>query len=141
MTNVRTEQDVLRRAHAGLTRAYTDLYELLNEIVPPATKPLPADRDVPARSWSQEAITAFTVVKSAYDAVENAQLQLSRLRHERPSNGSERGRRANRLLTLLDSRPSITRDEVKSLLGWDDSVVEEAIHDLAELRSEPAASL
>lgn len=141
MTEVRTEQDILRTAHAGLTRAYTDLYELLNEMVPPATTPLPADRDIPARSWSQEAVTAFTVVKSAYDAVENAQRQLSRIRHERPSNGSVRGRRANRLLTLLDRRPSITRDEVKGLLGWDDNTVDRAIRDLAELRSEPAATI
>ena len=141
MTEVRVGEDMLRRAHAVLTRAYTEMYELLNEIVPPSTMPVPADRDMPARSLSQETITAFTVVKSAYDAVENAQLQLSRLRHERPPNGNERGRRANRLLTLLGSRPAITRNEVKDLLEWDDRAVDEAIHDLAELRSEPAATL
>ncbi len=141
MTEVRTERDILRKAHAVVTRVYGDLYELLDEIVSPATKPLHADRDASAVLLSQETITAFTVVKSAYDAVENAQLQLSRIHLERPPNGSERGRRANKLLTLLEYRPSITRDEVKDLLGWDDNAVDAAIHDLATLRSEPAATL
>ena len=141
MAEARTERDILRKAHAVLTRVYADLYELLGEIVPPATTPLHADRDTPTGPLSQETIATFTVVKPAYDAVESAQLQLSRIRHERPPNGSDRGKRANKLLTLLDYRPSITRDEVKDLLGWDDSTVDEAIHDLAALRSEPAATL
>ena len=53
MAEARTERDILRKAHAVLTRVYADLYELLGEIVPPATKPLHADRDTPTGPLSQ----------------------------------------------------------------------------------------
>ena len=130
--------EIQRKAHEVLTRAYTDLYELLTEMNPPATTPLPPNRDIPARVWSDESLAMFTTVKTAYDAVEKAQLQLSRLRTEQ---ASERGEHANVLLAFLEYNPAITRDEIKDRLGWDDDTVDGAIRDIAALRSEPAAVL
>ena len=59
------------RVYKHLTRISVELYELLNQINPPALDPLPAGRDIPA-TLDETTLRMFSGVKAAYDAVETA---------------------------------------------------------------------
>ena len=111
-----------------LTRISVELFELLNQINPPALDPLPAGRDIPA-ALDEATPRVFSAVKAAYDAVETARKAIL------PASNADRVNRTYVLRAILHSRPEITRREVQQLLGWDDATLEQTLGDLEQVAS------
>ena len=57
---------------------------------------------------------------------------------DRPTNGSDRGKRVFVLMAVMEARPTITREEIKSVLGWDGETLNEALRDLRLIAQESA---
>ncbi len=110
-----------------LTRIGGELYELLNQINPPALDPLPANRDVPATLLDEATPRVFSAVRAAYDAVEAARRAVL------PASNAERVNRTYLLREILHSRPEITRTEVLQLLRWDDEILDQTLGDLEQV--------
>ena len=117
-----------------LTRISVELYELLQQINPPALVPLPAGQDVPANRLDEATPRVFSAVLAAHDAVETARRAIM-------SSNGDRVNRTYILRAILHSQPEITRREVLQLLGWDDATLDETLEDLEQIaRGQIAAS-
>ena len=76
---------------------------------------------------------AVSAADGHYATRKAAMSRTERTSQDRPAEGSERGKRLYVLYALLKTRPKITPQEVKDLLGWDNNMLATASADLERL--------